>query len=92
MMARSFHKRHLLAPSLSGQNVIISMHGGKIRAKAELLKAPTREITAPKLGMAIANMKVMKTNRVLVPYSAKSLKESEWKLFLVMGQTMLKET
>lgn len=69
----SFSRTHLPNPCFEDQKVIISINGGKIKARAELLKAPTREITAPKFGMAIEKMKVMKTNTVLVTYSATSL-------------------
>jgi hypothetical protein len=41
-------------PGCVGQNVISSMMGGKIKAKVELLTAPTKEITAPKFGTAEA--------------------------------------
>lgn len=41
-------------PGWVGQNVISSMMGGKIKAKVELLTAPTKEITAPKFGTAEA--------------------------------------
>lgn len=33
---------------------MISIRGGKINANAELLNAPTKEITAPRLGIAAA--------------------------------------
>lgn len=69
-IAISFHKIQLFFPKLSGQKVMISIKGGKISANAELLKAPTNEITAPRFGIAIANANVTKTRKVLVACSA----------------------
>lgn len=92
MIILSFSRTDLLSPSFEDQNVIISINGGKIRARAELLKAPTREITAPKFGMAMANTKVIKTKTVLVMYSATSLDLSDVKCFSMNGHTMLKGT
>lgn len=73
----SFHKIQLFFPNLSGQQVTISIKGGKISAKAELLNAPTSEITAPKFGIAIARAKVTNTSKVLVALSANRLVLSE---------------
>lgn len=79
-------------PCFSDQNVIISMNGGKIKARAELLKAPTKDITAPRFGIAMAKTNVMNTKNVLVIYSGTSLYLSDWKYFCMNGQTMLKGT
>lgn len=57
-MKMSFHSFQSCLPSLSGQNVIISMAGGKISASAELLNAPTSEIIPLKFGMSAAAVTV----------------------------------
>lgn len=54
MIAISFQRIQFFFPNPWCQKVIISITGGKIRARAELLKAPTNEITADKLGIAAA--------------------------------------
>lgn len=77
MISRSFVSMNLVKPLFSGQKVMISIRGGKIKAKAELLKAPTREITAPRFGMAMEKTNVMKTKTVLVMYSATLLDFSD---------------
>ena len=69
MSTRSFHSFHLYEPNLSGQNVTISSVGGNINAKVELLRAPTRDMTAPRFGMAAASPNVMITKIVRVMYS-----------------------
>lgn len=52
----SFHIIQLYRPKPTGQNVIISIIGGAIRANAELLIAPTSEIIGPKFGMHAAKI------------------------------------
>lgn len=42
-------------PEQWSQNVISSIIGGKINASAQLLKEPTKEITADRFGIAAAN-------------------------------------
>jgi hypothetical protein len=91
-MAMSFHKIQLFFPNLSGQKVMISMRGGKMSANAELLKAPTSEMTAPRLGIAIARANVTNTRIVLVACSANLLECSEWKCALTQGHTILNGT
>lgn len=56
MMPMSFHRIQLLRPNWFGQNVMISMSGGKMSANVELLTAPTNEMIGPKFGMIAANM------------------------------------
>ena len=91
-MQMSFHKIQLFFPNLSGQKVTISIIGGKISASAELLKAPTSEITAPKFGIAIAKANVANTRSVLVACSASRFDCSVWKYTLIQGHTILKGT
>lgn len=50
----SFQRTQLCFPNPSCQKVIISITGGNIRAKVELLTAPTKDITADKFGIAAA--------------------------------------
>lgn len=45
-------------PEHWSQNVMSSIIGGKINASAELLKEPTKEMTADRLGMAAARATV----------------------------------
>lgn len=45
-------------PKHWSQNVTSSMIGGKIKASAELLKDPTKEMIADKFGMAAAKATV----------------------------------
>lgn len=71
---------------------MISMNGGNINANAELLNAPTNEITAPKFGIAIANANVTNTKTVRVAYSAKRFDLSLRKCFFMVGHTMLNGT
>lgn len=92
IMATSFHKIQFPFPSLSGQKVTISINGGNIKAKAELLKAPTKDMTAPRFGMAIAKPKVMSTRTVRTKYSPICWAFSLGNSFLTAGQTMLKGT
>lgn len=87
-MATSFQRTQLNRPNLSGQNVIISIIGGKINANAELLNAPTKEITAPKFGIAIANANVRNTKPVRSAYSPKCFDFSVCKCFCTAGQSM----
>lgn len=60
-MNTSFHSFQSFLPNWSGQNVTISINGGNIKARAELLKAPTNEIIPLKFGIraAAATVKVM---------------------------------
>lgn len=51
----SFKRIQLYLPRSESQKVIISIIGGKISARVELLAAPTNEITALKLGINIAS-------------------------------------
>lgn len=88
IIAMSFQKTQLYFPNLSGQNVTISISGGKINANAELLNAPTKEITAPKFGMAMARANVRKTKPVRKAYSPTCLAFSVLKCFFTGGQRM----
>lgn len=88
----SFKRIQLLKPCFSEEKVIISINGGKINASAELLNAPTSEMTAPRFGMATAITNVMKTRNVLVTYSAISQDFSVWNFFSMKGQMMLNGT
>lgn len=54
MMVTSFQSFQWCLPSWSGQSVIISMNGGKMSARAELLNAPTREMIPLKFGISAA--------------------------------------
>lgn len=60
MIATSFQSLHECWPSLSGQNVTISMIGGKIKARAELLTAPTRDMIPLRFGITAAAATVTK--------------------------------
>lgn len=68
------------------------MIGGNIKAKAELLNAPTRDITAPKFGTAAARANVNTTNKVRVRYSPTISAVSLVRCRFTNGQTMLKGT
>lgn len=50
-------------PEHWSQNVTSSIIGGKIKASAELLKDPTKEITADRFGIAAAKV-TEKTNLI----------------------------
>lgn len=52
----SFHSTQLYFPRLCGQNVIISINGGKINASVDELIAPTNEIIGPRLGTSAAKI------------------------------------
>lgn len=49
-------------PEQCSQNVTSSIIGGKINASAQLLKDPTKEITADRFGMAAAKVTTKKNN------------------------------
>lgn len=57
-MNKSFHSIHLYFPRPSGQNVTISIIGGKMSANAEELTAPTSEMMPPRFGMMQAKRTV----------------------------------